>query len=103
MANPLEDRKTGLADEYVREHEQKTMAHPRPQVPAREQAHPTPAVALRCPKCEATLETIAFQAIQVERCTGCRGIWLDAGELEQITARETEGWLSHFWRSSKGH
>ncbi|NOT53475.1 MAG: zf-TFIIB domain-containing protein [Deltaproteobacteria bacterium] len=103
MAHSSEDRKTGLADEDVREQAQEAVVKTRYRGQGKEQEQPTPTVALRCPKCEATLEDMAFQEIQVERCTGCRGIWLDAGELEQITARETEGWLSHFWRSSKGH
>jgi hypothetical protein len=25
-------------------------------------------------------------------------VWLDAGELERLTARAHQGWLSHFWR-----
>ncbi len=103
MANPLEDRKKGLEDEYFHRKEQEALAKTRQRLLEEERKQTTQAAALRCPKCGTTLEDISFQEIQVERCTGCRGIWLDSGELEQVTARETQGWLSHFWRSSKGH
>jgi uncharacterized protein len=103
MANPWEDRKKGLEDEYFHRKEQEALAKARQQLGEQERGQSAQASVMRCPKCGATLEDLAFQEIQVERCTGCRGIWLDSGELEQVTARETEGWLSHFWRSSKGH
>src|SRR2546423_1975862 len=32
---------------------------------------------LLCPRCEAPMEKVCFNHIQVERCTDCRGIWFD--------------------------
>ncbi len=101
MANPSENRKKEHEDDGFQENEQDALAQTHYR--SREQGQPPRAAAPRCPKCGATLEDITFQEVQIERCAGCRGIWLDAGELELVTARETEGWLSHFWRSSKGH
>jgi uncharacterized protein len=103
MANPLEDRKKGLEDEYFHRKEQEALAKARQRLLEEEQERSKGATYLRCPKCGEALEEISFQEIQVDRCTGCRGIWLDPGELEHVTAQETQGWLSHFWRSNKGH
>lgn len=101
MANPLEDRKKGLEDEYFHRKEQELLAKTRQRLLEEEQERGKETTQLRCPKCGAALEEMTFQDIQVDRCTGCKGVWLDPGELEQITARETQGWLSHFWRNSK--
>jgi Zn-finger nucleic acid-binding protein len=35
---------------------------------------------MRCPKCDSEFETFTEQSISIRRCTGCRGIWLDALE-----------------------
>lgn len=103
MANSLENRKQSLEEEYFRKKEQEALAKARQQLLEEEQRQTQPVTYMRCPKCGEPLEEISFQEIQVDRCSGCRGIWLDPGELEHVTTRETQGWLSHFWRSSAGH
>jgi hypothetical protein len=103
MANPLQDRKKGLEDEYFHRKEQESLKKVRQRLLKEEQEQNKEMAHLCCPKCGEALEEITFQEIQVDRCTACQGVWLDAGELEHVTARETQGWLSHFWRSSKGH
>jgi uncharacterized protein len=103
MANPLDDRKKGLEDEYFHRKEQEALAKTRQRALEEEREQNKQASYMRCPKCGEALEEITFQEIQVDRCTACKGVWLDSGELEQVTERETQGWLSHFWRSSKGH
>jgi uncharacterized protein len=39
---------------------------------------------MQCPKCAAAMKTQTRAAIQVDQCTGCAGLWFDAGELEKI-------------------
>ena len=39
---------------------------------------------MRCPKCGMELSEIDYQAIKVDKCFSCDGIWLDAGEIESI-------------------
>ncbi|WP_081900763.1 TFIIB-type zinc ribbon-containing protein [Allokutzneria albata] len=41
-----------------------------------------------CPKCQNVMQTVDRQGVHIEQCTGCRGIFLDRGELEQIAAAE---------------
>jgi hypothetical protein len=103
MVNPLEDRKKGLEGEYFHRKEQEALAKVRQRVLEEERDQKKQAADMRCPKCGEALEEITFQEIQVDRCTAGKGVWLDPGELEHVTARETQGWLSHFWRSSKSH
>jgi Zn-finger nucleic acid-binding protein len=37
-----------------------------------------------CPRCESQLLSESFDGITVDRCMGCRGMWLDPGELDQM-------------------
>lgn len=44
---------------------------------------------LACPKCESPMRSYERNGIVVDQCTGCKGIFLDRGELEQLMAAET--------------
>jgi len=49
---------------------------------------------LRCPKCGGTTDAVNYggdSGIIIDRCTSCRGIWVDADELEKIQML-VEGW-----------
>ena len=52
---------------------------------------------MKCLKCGASLKERSFQKIAIDPCTGCNGIWLDAGELEQVAEKDNSGWLAKFW------
>ncbi|WP_312868971.1 TFIIB-type zinc ribbon-containing protein [Amycolatopsis pithecellobii] len=41
-----------------------------------------------CPKCQNVLRTVDKNGVHIEQCNGCRGIFLDHGELEQIIGAE---------------
>lgn len=43
---------------------------------------------MHCPKCGDKLNEISYKQIKVDKCPSCDGIWLDAGELEQVIAGE---------------
>src|SRR5262249_32654029 len=43
---------------------------------------------MRCPKCGLELEEIVLRGVRIDKCFGCGGLWLDAGELEELTQRE---------------
>ncbi len=40
-----------------------------------------------CPKCHARLFLLMFKGVEVDYCNACRGIWLDAGEMEELAAQ----------------
>lgn len=40
---------------------------------------------MRCPKCGMQLVEIDYRTIKIDRCTACDGVWLDAGELDQLS------------------
>lgn len=43
---------------------------------------------LTCPKCQGTMRSYERNRVNIEQCTDCRGIFLDRGELEQLTEAE---------------
>ena len=40
-----------------------------------------------CPKCDVPLFILHFKDIEVDFCQRCRGLWLDAGELEALMSQ----------------
>ena len=49
---------------------------------------------LTCPKCGGTTDPVNYggdTGIIIDRCTSCRGLWVDGGELERIQMI-VEGW-----------
>ncbi|MGW0878677.1 TFIIB-type zinc ribbon-containing protein [Streptomyces sp. NPDC002671] len=45
---------------------------------------------MQCPKCHAQMHTYNRNGVQIEQCSGCRGIFLDYGELEALTQLEAQ-------------
>ena len=50
---------------------------------------------MHCPKCGQTLLTKNHGPVEVDLCPSCRGVWLDANELETI--EESERHLFGSW------
>jgi len=46
-----------------------------------------------CPKCHASMEEVTYgRDMTVDRCTNCKGIWFDTGEVEKLKGK----WMSEF-------
>ncbi|MFD7666293.1 zf-TFIIB domain-containing protein [Streptomyces sp. NPDC059788] len=45
---------------------------------------------MQCPKCHGPMQTYNRNGVQIEQCAGCRGIFLDYGELEALSRLETQ-------------
>jgi Zn-finger nucleic acid-binding protein len=43
---------------------------------------------LTCPKCGSEMRSYERNGVLVDQCTGCKGIFLDRGELERLTEAE---------------
>lgn len=46
------------------------------------------ALSLVCPKCGSDMTAYERNGITVDQCTGCRGVFLDRGELERLIDAE---------------
>ena len=43
---------------------------------------------LTCPKCQSPMRSYERSSITIDQCTGCRGVFLDRGELERLVDAE---------------
>jgi len=51
---------------------------------------------MRCPKCGSELSEVQFRAVKIDKCFTCGGVYLDDGELEQLTGKP--GWFDSMLR-----
>ncbi len=102
MSNAMEDRGRALEDEYFRRKEREAIEKLRAEMTSEEQAKAEAAAVLECPRCDGKLEGVINAGVEIDVCNTCGGVWLDAGELEQLSKRETGGWLSRLWKSEEG-
>ena len=99
MPDSLEDRRKALEEEYFRKKEQEALEKLRAQMHVTEGGSAV-GHTVECPKCDGTLVEIEHEGVRIDRCNTCGGVWLDAGELEQLeqlTKREDRpGWFTRF-------
>lgn len=48
---------------------------------------------MKCPKCGMDLQEIELHGVKVDQCAHCGGIFLDAGEIDQLTKHDEPGVL----------
>jgi ribosomal protein L31 len=89
MPIELDDRGRALENEYFRNKEKELLEKMR----AKLQSEESKATELGCPKCDGTLHETNFENIKIDVCDKCHGVWLDAGELAQLTHRDEGGWF----------
>ena len=89
MSEIFDDRRKALEEEYFRKKEREAIEKLRDAAAAERAAAESAVAALRCPRCDGALREVAYEDVRIDRCEKCRGIWLDAGELEQLTRRES--------------
>ena len=46
---------------------------------------------MKCPKCGMDLKEIEIHGVKVDQCASCGGVFLDAGEMEQIEKHDQGG------------
>jgi uncharacterized protein len=56
--------------------------------PVRRAGTVSPMSELVCPKCESPMRSYERSGITIDQCTGCRGVFLDRGELERLVDAE---------------
>jgi uncharacterized protein len=98
MANKWDERKKALEDEYFVKKERELIAKLKAKGDKDAKQAIREACYMHCPKCGEPLKERSFQKVLIDQCTGCSGIWLDAGELEAVAGKEEGGWLGRLWQ-----
>jgi hypothetical protein len=87
------DKPSRNEDEYFAREEAERLAKLRAKEAAERVAAERKSHLFKCPKCGASLSTETFHGIQIERCPEDNGIWLDAGEIDQLMKEDDPGIL----------
>ena len=99
MANGMEDRRKGLEDEYFHRKNQEAIEKLREKMKVSQEAKAAGISSMQCPRCDGKLNESTFEGVTIDTCEKCAGVWLDSGELEQLTRKESSGWLGRLWGS----
>lgn len=54
---------------------------------------------MKCPKCGYDLITGDWHGIQMEQCTHCHGLWLDAQQAETLIAHPEPNFIARVFRA----
>lgn len=103
MSDLLGDRGRALENDYFRRKEQEALARLREQserarTRGASDGEVQTAAALRCPRDGGEMVAVMMDGVQIDRCPACGGLWLDAGELEQLTDRDQRQGFFHRMR-----
>jgi hypothetical protein len=96
LGDTLRDREKAAEDRYFAEQSRK-------QIEKLRAAHAAAAAAGQdhCPRCGTSLEMVQKHGVAVDACPRGCGMWLDQGELEEVTRREGDGWLARLLLGSR--
>ena len=103
MADIFDERRRGLEEEYFQRKDKESLERLRAARSEEARAKGEAGATMQCPRCDGRLHEVAFENVRIDRCDKCRGIWLDAGELEQLRGGEqgsANKLLSIFWPGS---
>ena len=97
MANGMDDRRKSLEEEYFHRKNQEAIEKLREKMKVSQEAKAAGISSMQCPRCDGKLNESTFEGVTIDTCEKCGGVWLDSGELEQLTRKESGGWLGRLW------
>ena len=101
MSNPMDERRRGLEGEYFYRKDQEAIEKLREKMKVSEEAKAAGTSSMKCPRCDGSLKESKFEEVLIDTCDNCGGVWLDSGELEQLTKKDKGGWLSRYWGTTE--
>lgn len=89
MAN--DEKPSRNEDEYFVKLDAELMKQRRAALDAERAAGERASHYMKCPKCGHDLVEREMHQVKVDVCSGCGGVWLDAGELDLVRAARRSG------------
>ena len=96
LGDKLRDAEKAREDTFFAERDRELLQKLKAQTGAQDAKALRELTRMRCPKCGERLTTRTQLDVEIDECPTGHGIWLDTGELEKLTTRETSGWLARF-------
>ena len=78
------DQPSRNEDEYFVKQDAELLKQMRAKLDAERAKAEKAQAAMKCPRCGGTLQETQFHHAVVDVCPNCKGMWLDAGEIEII-------------------
>ena len=100
MANGMDDRRKGLEDEYFHRKNQEAIEKLRAKMKVAAEAKAAGTSSMQCPRCDGSLNETKVEEVTVDTCDKCGGVWLDSGELEQLT-KKAGSWFRRIWAGAE--
>lgn len=99
MADIFDERRRGLEEEYFRRKDKESLQRLREAIREEAKQHGNEPVTMSCPRCSGKLHAETYDEVSIDRCDTCGGVWLDAGELEQLIGEESgpARWFHALW------
>lgn len=92
----LRDLEKGREDQFFAERDRELLRKLKAQAGAQEEQAVRELARMRCPKCGDRLTVRHKLDVEIDECPQGHGMWLDTGELDKLSERESSGWLSRF-------
>ena len=93
MPDAFDDRRRGLEEEYFHRKNKEAIEKLREKMKVSEEAKAAGTSSMRCPRCDGNLQESKVDEVSIDTCEKCGGVWLDSGELEQLTKHESGGFF----------
>ena len=94
MSDPYNAPGKNLEEEYFHRKNQEAIEKLREKIKVAEQAKAAGTSSMRCPRCDGNLKESKFEEMLIDTCEKCGGVWLDSGELMELSKKRKAGWLS---------
>ena len=94
MSDGMDERRKGLEEEYFHRKNQEAIEKLREKMKVAAEAKAAGTSSMKCPRCDGTLKESKFEEVPIDTCDKCGGVWLDSGELEQLTQTDIARWFS---------
>ena len=102
MSDAFEKRRIGLEEEYFHRKNKEAIEKLREKMKVTEEAKAAGTSSMKCPRCDGDLKESKVGEVTVDTCEKCGGVWLDSGELEQLTSREGGGgFFGRLWNKAE--
>jgi len=93
MPDAFDDRRRGLEEEYFHRKNKEAIEKLREKMKVSEEAKAAGTSSMRCPRCDGDLKEGKVDEVSIDTCEKCGGVWLDSGELEQLTKHDSGGFF----------
>jgi hypothetical protein len=104
VSDIFDERRKGLEEEYFRRKDKESLERLREAIREEAQTKGGEPATMPCPRCTGRLRSEVYQEVNIDRCDTCGGLWLDAGELEQLVGEESGPgrWFRAIWPGRSG-